>query len=49
VRCVGGRAGKAKDAWLPPQRTYVAEVRTRGIVSLKSNLTTFNSFPAGST
>ena len=29
--------------------TYVAEVRTRGIVSLKLNLTTFNSFPAGLT
>jgi hypothetical protein len=29
--------------------TYVAEVRSREIVSLKLNLTTFNSFPAGLT
>jgi len=49
VQCVGGRAGKAKAAWLPPQRTCVVEVRTQGIVSLESNLTTFNSFPASLT
>jgi hypothetical protein len=38
-----------KDAWLPPQCPYVVEVRTGGIVSLKLNLTTFNSFPPGLT
>lgn len=46
ARRVGGRAGKAKDAWLPPQRTYVVKARTGGIVSLKSNLTTLDSFPS---
>src|SRR5580704_5638698 len=49
TRCADGRAGKTKDAWLPPQCPYVAEVRTRRIVSLKLNLTTFDFFPLGLT